>query len=60
MVGLGHRYHHYWKADRVPSGKITPKVDSVYSFADVHKAYERMMSSRATGKVVVRVDPEAE
>ncbi|KAF8644811.1 hypothetical protein AX16_008268 [Volvariella volvacea WC 439] len=37
-------------------GKLTPIVDSVYEFEDVLKAYERIMSFRATGKVVVKVD----
>ncbi|KAK0494655.1 hypothetical protein EDD18DRAFT_1310370 [Armillaria luteobubalina] len=37
-------------------GKIKPLVDSVYEFKDVLSAYERIMTSRATGKVVVRVD----
>ncbi|KAG6919968.1 hypothetical protein DXG01_013317 [Tephrocybe rancida] len=38
-------------------GLITPPVDSVYDFDDALKAYDRLMSSRATGKVVVKVDP---
>ena len=44
----------------VNEGKIRPVVDSVFAFEDVLKAYERIMSQRALGKVVVRVDPEAE
>ncbi|KAK0495808.1 hypothetical protein EDD18DRAFT_1286241 [Armillaria luteobubalina] len=36
--------------------KIKPLVDSVYEFKDVLSAYERIMTSRAKGKVVVRVD----
>ena len=40
-------------------GKVKPVVDSVYSFDDVLKAYERIMTSRAAGKVVVKVDPSA-
>lgn len=39
----------------VTEGKLRPPVDSVYSFGDVLKAYERIMSSRARGKVVVNV-----
>jgi NADPH:quinone reductase-like Zn-dependent oxidoreductase len=31
-------------------------VDSVYEFEDVLSAYDRIMTSRATGKVVVKVD----
>lgn len=41
-------------------GKIRPLVDSVYAFEDVLKAYERVMTKRATGKVVVKVDPTVE
>ncbi|KAF8638847.1 hypothetical protein AX17_001905 [Amanita inopinata Kibby_2008] len=38
-------------------GRILPLVDSVYDFGEVLAAYDRMMSGRATGKVVVKVDP---
>ena len=41
-------------------GKIRPLVDSVFAFEDTLKAYERLMSKRATGKVVVKVDPAVE
>ncbi len=41
----------------VKEGKFKPIVDSVYEFKDVHTAYERIMTSRARGKVVVKVDP---
>ena len=44
----------------MPPGKVKPLVDSVYSFEDTLKAYERLMTSRATGKVIVKVDPTAE
>lgn len=37
-------------------GKVKPVVDSVYEFKDVLSAYERIMTSRAKGKVVVMVD----
>ena len=43
----------------IHAGKVKPVVDSVYSFDDVLKAYERIMTSRAAGKVVVKVDPSA-
>ncbi|KAK0470520.1 hypothetical protein IW261DRAFT_1553740 [Armillaria novae-zelandiae] len=36
--------------------QIKPVVDSVYEFKDVLSAYERIMTSRAKGKVVVMVD----
>lgn len=41
-------------------GKVRPIVDSVYAFEEAKKAYERVLSQRATGKVVVKVDPAAD
>lgn len=41
-------------------GKIKPTVDSVFAFEDTLKAYDRIMSERARGKVVIRIDPLAE
>ncbi|KZV71490.1 NAD(P)-binding protein [Peniophora sp. CONT] len=41
-------------------GKARPLVDSVYSMEDALKAYERLKTMRATGKVVVKIDPSAE
>ncbi|KAJ2917243.1 hypothetical protein MD484_g3207, partial [Candolleomyces efflorescens] len=38
-------------------GKIKPKVDSTFAFDDVLQAYEKLMSSRAVGKVTIKVDP---
>lgn len=38
-------------------GKFKPIVDSVYEFDNVLGAYDRLMTKRATGKVVVKVDP---
>lgn len=38
-------------------GKIRPLVDSVFAFEDALKAYERILTGRATGKVIVKVDP---
>ena len=38
-------------------GKVKPLVDSVYSFEDTLKAYERLQTGRVTGKVIVKVDP---
>ncbi|KZV65702.1 NAD(P)-binding protein [Peniophora sp. CONT] len=46
--------------DLLSEGKARPLVDSVYSMEDALKAYERLMTMRATGKVVVKVDPTAE
>ncbi|PIL31907.1 hypothetical protein GSI_06611 [Ganoderma sinense ZZ0214-1] len=44
-------------AKLVEEGKVKPLVDSVYSFEDALKAYERLQTGRVTGKVVVKVDP---
>ncbi|KAL1951878.1 hypothetical protein VTO73DRAFT_1027 [Trametes versicolor] len=44
-------------AKLVEEGKIRPVVDSVYAFEDALSAYARLLTSRATGKVVVKVDP---
>ncbi|KAF8061553.1 hypothetical protein FPV67DRAFT_1704135 [Lyophyllum atratum] len=41
----------------VADGRIVSPVDSVYDFDDALKAYDRLMSSRATGKIVIKVDP---
>lgn len=38
-------------------GSLKPNVDSVFAFEDVIKAYDRILTGRATGKVVVKVDP---
>jgi len=46
--------------DFIERGKVKPVVDSVFAFEDVLKAFERVMSKRARGKVVVKVDPETE
>ncbi|KAH9934871.1 uncharacterized protein B0H18DRAFT_490659 [Fomitopsis serialis] len=44
-------------AKYVAEGKVKPLVDSVYAFEDALKAYERLLTGRATGKVVIKVDP---
>jgi len=36
-------------------GKLRPVVDSVYPFDEALKAYERIMTGRAKGKVIVTV-----
>ncbi len=38
------------------AGKVKGVVDSVYPFGDVLKAYEKIMTGRASGKVVVQVE----
>ncbi|OCH92073.1 NAD(P)-binding protein [Obba rivulosa] len=44
----------------VEEEKVKTPVDSVYAFQDTLKAYERIMTGRATGKIIVKVDPDAE
>jgi len=39
----------------VNQGKLTPPVDSVFAFKDALEAYDRILSGRATGKVVVTI-----
>ncbi|KIX06484.1 uncharacterized protein Z518_04460 [Rhinocladiella mackenziei CBS 650.93] len=36
-------------------GKMTVPIDSCWEFEDVYKAYERMLSSRAKGKIIVKI-----
>ncbi|KAG8934052.1 hypothetical protein FRC02_010644 [Tulasnella sp. 418] len=42
-------------AKAVSSGKLKPTIDSVHEFEEVLSAYERIMTGRAVGKVVVHV-----
>ncbi|KAG2157418.1 NAD(P)-binding protein [Suillus clintonianus] len=57
MVSVNHKPQDLAKLrDLVAEGKLKLVVDSVYGFEDVLSAYERIMTSRATGKVVVKVD----
>ncbi|CCM03949.1 uncharacterized protein FIBRA_06102 [Fibroporia radiculosa] len=44
----------------VSEGKIKPIVDSTFAFEDALEAYERMTSGRATGKIVIKVDPNVD
>ncbi|KAI0063403.1 NAD(P)-binding protein [Artomyces pyxidatus] len=44
----------------ITEGKVKPIVDSVFEFEDALKAYDRLMTSRATGKVVVKVISDTE
>ena len=37
------------------AGTVKPVIDSVYKFDDVYSAYERLMTERARGKVVIEV-----
>jgi NADPH:quinone reductase-like Zn-dependent oxidoreductase len=44
----------------VANGSIKPVVDSVFEFDHALKAYDRILTQRATGKVIIKVDPTAE
>jgi len=41
--------------EHVKQGELTPPVDSVFAFKDALEAYDRILSGRATGKVIVTV-----
>jgi NADPH:quinone reductase-like Zn-dependent oxidoreductase len=45
-------------AQWLAEGKMKPIVDSVFEFKDVMLAYDRLKSKRATGKVVIKVNPD--
>ncbi|KAI0797804.1 hypothetical protein C8Q75DRAFT_739747 [Abortiporus biennis] len=47
-------------ATMVEEGKFRPVVDSVFSFEDTLKAYDRIMTKHTAGKVVVKVEPDVE
>ncbi|EMD32979.1 hypothetical protein CERSUDRAFT_118408 [Gelatoporia subvermispora B] len=47
-------------AKHIAEGQVKAVVDSVFEFQDALKAYERIMTGRATGKVVVKVDSEVQ
>ena len=49
---------HVHSLKRVLSGPdvVRPAVDSVWAFSDTLKAYDRLMSGRSTGKVVIRIE----
>ncbi|UZJ51439.1 hypothetical protein CBS101457_000759 [Exobasidium rhododendri] len=42
-------------SDYVSSGKVRPRVDTVFRWEEAPKAYEYLIKGRATGKVVVKV-----
>lgn len=44
----------------VQNGTLKPIIDSVFAFDKAKEAYERLMSNRAMGKVVVLVSGHAE
>ncbi|KAK4049115.1 hypothetical protein OIO90_005585 [Microbotryomycetes sp. JL221] len=59
LVAKGKTYERFIRsssmADSTKSGTVKPLVDSVHPFEDAVKAYDRQMSSRAKGKVIVEV-----
>ena len=61
--GMPHRYLqlHFPTNTSLPfaAGKVKPVVDSIFAFDDALKAYDRIMTKHACGKVVVKVDSEA-
>ncbi|EJU05845.1 NADP-binding protein [Dacryopinax primogenitus] len=49
------KYKLQYLADLVSEGKLKPPVDSVFAFPDLPKAYERILSGHAKGKIVVQL-----
>ncbi|KAK4153519.1 zinc-binding dehydrogenase-domain-containing protein [Chaetomidium leptoderma] len=47
-------------SELVEAGRVRPTVDSVWEFADYKKAFERLESGHAKGKVIIKVSDEAE
>ncbi|KAF8056086.1 hypothetical protein FPV67DRAFT_1533820 [Lyophyllum atratum] len=41
----------------VAQGSLNPPIDSVFKFKDVLVGYAKQMTKRATGKIVVKIDP---
>jgi NADPH:quinone reductase-like Zn-dependent oxidoreductase len=41
------------------AGKVRPVVDSTFELDDALQAYERLMTNRARGKVIVSIDKNA-
>ncbi|KAJ8482337.1 hypothetical protein ONZ45_g14989 [Pleurotus djamor] len=50
------RAHLQALSDLIAQGELKGVVDSVFAIEDAVKGYERLMTSRATGKVIVTVD----
>jgi NADPH:quinone reductase-like Zn-dependent oxidoreductase len=43
----------------IEAGHVRPTVDSVWEFADYQKAFERLESGHAKGKIIIKVSDEA-
>ena len=54
VIGLDAKYMDKL-SNYVSSGKVQPKVDSIFKFDEAPKAYEHLIKGRALGKVVVSV-----
>jgi NADPH:quinone reductase-like Zn-dependent oxidoreductase len=46
-------------SELIEAGRVKPTVDSVWEFADYKKAFERLESGHANGKIVIKVSDEA-
>ncbi|KAL2020827.1 hypothetical protein VTK56DRAFT_7920 [Thermocarpiscus australiensis] len=46
-------------SELIEAGRARPTVDSVWEFADYKKAFERLDSGHANGKVIIKVSDEA-
>ncbi len=42
-------------ADAMKAGKIVATIDSTFALKDVKAAFERLMTGRAKGKVVIKI-----
>ncbi|GAB1320891.1 Enoyl reductase (ER) domain-containing protein [Madurella fahalii] len=43
----------------IEAGRLRPTIDSVWEFADYKKAFERLDSGHAKGKIIIKVSDEA-
>ncbi|KAK0703873.1 hypothetical protein B0T26DRAFT_744552 [Lasiosphaeria miniovina] len=43
----------------IEEGRVRPTIDSVWGFGDFEKAFERLESGRARGKIVIKLSDEA-
>jgi NADPH:quinone reductase-like Zn-dependent oxidoreductase len=49
-------FDHFTKiGELVADGKVKPVIDEVFAFEDAPKAYQKLKTGRAKGKIVVRV-----
>jgi NADPH:quinone reductase-like Zn-dependent oxidoreductase len=43
----------------IEAGKVKPTIDSVWEFGEYQKAFERLESRHAKGKIIIKVSDEA-